>query len=202
MPGGDCNYCSFSTDQKDAIIITGKKEVKNYFSSYQFITSYQTSPTVKVICSGNDHRSWIDIIVSYKEILKDKSIFGKKYHHQYISKPLTKIEMISKTKDQVIAFNFGHKLNEIFIFGKSHKQFRINHYRIQVYSSFILLLKWAVQIQTIERFLPRQVALQGEIFELEIVLKCETNKTCPEIRVNWIPHQLSKYRDDSHTDKP
>ena len=41
------------------------------------------------------------------------------------------------------------------------------------------------------------MSLQGESYQLKAYFapKCETNETCPGLKVYWIPDQLNKYRD-------
>ena len=93
-----------------------------------FSTSYQTSPAITVIYSGNDHRSWIDVIISYSEIFKNisKSLFDKKYHYQTITKSTKVINTIPNATDQVVVFDFSNnRLNYISFHGKSHKTFKM-----------------------------------------------------------------------------
>ena len=59
-----------------------------------FTLSYQTSPLINIIYSGNDHRSWIDIVVSYNEIFKNMSLFDTKYLLQTISESQIKVNSL------------------------------------------------------------------------------------------------------------
>ena len=36
------------------------------------------------------------------------------------------------------------------------------------------------------------------IIQVGSVVNCSANKSCKKLKVSWIPHQLSKYKDDSH----
>ena len=113
-----------STDRMDAVFID-----KKFAHSYRrtFSTSYQTYHNVKIMYSGNDYRSWIDVIVSYNEIFENKSLLENKYHYQYISESHRTISMIPYTKDQILVFNIDKALNEIFLSLKSRREHRINN---------------------------------------------------------------------------
>ena len=192
----------FSTGLTDAVFIDGKTMQHRKFS-----TSYQTSPAITVIYSGNDHRSWIDVIISYNEIFrnKSKSLFDNKYHYQSITKSTTVINTIPNATDQVVVFDFGNILKDIIFYGKSYKTFKMikninNHKR--VYSNFNLLLMWGLHIQAIIPGSFNLVAFQGESLQLDPYLKCGASKSCPELKAFWIPYQLIKYRDEDLHNRP
>ena len=174
-----------------------------------FSTSYQTSPTVTVIYSGNDHRTWIDVIISYNEMFKNKSksLIDNKYHYQFITKSTKVINTIPNATDQVVVFDFSNRyqLNDISLNGKSHKTFKMikninNHKRI--YSIFNLLLRWGLNLHAIPGSLNPLMAFQGESLQLDPSLKCDASKICQELRVFWIPNQLIKYRDEDLLNRP
>ena len=157
----------------------------------KFSTNYHTSPTVTVIYSGNDHRSWIDVIILYNEIFrnKSKSLFDNKYHYQTITKSTTMINTIPNATNQVLAFDFGNILNDIIFHGKSYKTFKMiknikTHKR--VYSNFNLLLRWGLRLQAIIPGSSNLVVFQGESLQLDPYLKCKASKSCPELKAFWI----------------
>ena len=176
-----------------------------------FSSGYQTSPTVTVIYSGYDHRSWIDVMISYNEIFRDKakSIFDKNYHHQTITKSTTVIKTIPNATDQVVVFSFSNSVNDVIlsIHGKSYKTFKmIKNINIhnQVYSTFNLLLRWSLLLQSIIPGFNPLVALQGKFLQLNLDLysQCKVGKTCPVVKAFWIPEQLVKYRDEDLHNRP
>ena len=57
---------------------------ENLHLSVNFSTTYSSSPNIKVIFTGYDHQSWIDIFISYQDIFKDISSFDFKYFHKAI----------------------------------------------------------------------------------------------------------------------
>ena len=167
----------------------------------KFSTSYQTSPAITVIYSGNDHRSWIDVIISYNEIFrnKSKSLFDDKYHYQTVTKSTTVINTIPNATDQVVVFDFGGILSDIIFHGKSHKIFKMNkniNNHKRVYSNFHLMLRWGLHLQAIIPGSFNLVAFQGESLQLDPYLKCKASKSCPDLKAFWIPDQLIKYRDE------
>ena len=104
-----------------------------------FTVSYQTSPTIDIIYSGNDHRSWINIVVSYSEVFKDTSLFDNKYLIQTISESQIKaysdhaaINTMPDVTDQVLVFNMGdsptsNRQNRLLlrIEGRSYQSFKV-----------------------------------------------------------------------------
>ena len=172
-----------------------------------FSTSYQTSPTVTVIYSGNDHRTWIDVVISYNEIFKNisKSLFDNKYHYQIITKSTKVINTIPNAIDQVVVLDFSNRLNYISLNGKSHKTFKmitnINKHK-RVSTIFNLLLRWGLGLHAIPDSLNPLVAFQGESLQLDPYLKCKASKSCPELKAFWIPEQLNKYRDEDLHNRP
>ena len=178
----------------DAVFIGGKFITGEFARTYRrtFSTSYQTYHNVKIMYSGNDYRSWIDVIVSYDEIFKNESLLENKYHYQSISES-QRISMIPNAKDQMLVFNIGKRLNKISFILKSCKEFTI----INRSSIFNLELLWYVPLQAITDSVDRQIACQGKIFELKVNSECEANKTCPKLILYWIRDHLSKYKNDS-----
>ena len=182
----------------DSVFIDAKYQ-KMYLRKVS--SSYQASPTVKVVYSGRDHRSWIDVIILYTETFKNESLINNKYHYQSISMSGTMIKMISNSKDQVLVFNFDNRMKGITFNYKSHKEFRLMNStsdEIMIYSKYNLLLEFFLQLRTITGLLDRQVAFQGEAYELQLNLDCEESIACPEFKLHWNPDQLIKYKDDSH----
>ena len=157
-------------------------------------------PTVKVRYCGNDHRSWIDIIVLYKEM----SIHDEYYFHQSFSETTalsTTINTTPDVKDQVLVFSVGdsHSRNReknlyFLIHGKSYQIFELTSRSAPIN----LMLSWVVQFQPIPSALESLLSLQGESYQLKTNLYCNVNKGCPEVKIHWIPNQLSNYRDQSY----
>ena len=110
--------------------------------------------------------------------------------------------MIPKAEDHVMVFNFGKQLNNISFNLTSQKQFRmIKSINSNSHIGYNLYLRFSGNLETIAGSVERQVAFQGKTFELNQSLPlCESNETCPEIKVHWIPDQLSKFRDDSQNE--
>ena len=183
----------------DSVIIDGKHQ-RWYLRN--FSTSYQMSPTFQIVYSGRDHRSWIDVIVSYEETFENELLINNKYPYQSMSKSAPIIHLSSNSKDQVLAFNFGSRLKGINIYYKSLKKFRVMYsasHKIKAikHKSYNLLLNGYLHLPPTPGSLDRQIAFQGEGYELK--LYCEEVKTCPEFKLHLIPDQLIKYRDDSHS---
>ena len=148
-----------STDKMDVVFI-GRKSVKMF--PIPFYTTYQTYPKIKIIYSGNDYRSWIDVIVSYKEIFENKSLLENKYHYQYISGSYETISIIPYAKDQMLVFNFGKRVNKILFRLKSHKEYKMDN------TIFNLSLSCYFRFPVIQDSVDRQVAIQGGIFKFDI----------------------------------
>ena len=77
----------------------------------------------KVTFAGNEHRSWINIIVK-QQIFKDKLPFENKYLHQTISSSHGRISTMKDATDQVLVFSRQNHVN-LFMIGTSHQKFRI-----------------------------------------------------------------------------
>ena len=100
-----------------------------------------TAPTVKIKYCGNDHRSWIDIVVLHNKISGDVLLYDQNYFHQtfpvsesleVISKQSTNINTIPNMVDQVLVFNLGdsHLRNEekhhyFLIHGNTYQKFQL-----------------------------------------------------------------------------
>ena len=179
-----------------------------------FSVSYQTSPKVNVIYSGDDHRSWIDVVVLYisNENQKDISLFDKKYLLHTISESDLKVSLQHKTiintmpdvKDQVMVFKLGNSptINRqnisLRITGKSYQSFKMIKTIMEnefTYTNHNLLLRWDVLLQT-KAGSVNSLSLQGDSYQLEIYSACAQSKTCLGLDVYWIPNQLSDHRYD------
>ena len=171
-----------------------------------------TTPTVKVRYYGNDHRSWIDIIVLYKKMISDMSFYDQHYFHQHyfgqtfiesIAALSTTINTTPNVTDQVLVFSLNdlyfrnRKKNVHFlIHGKSYK----TNYKRFSNSPTNLMLSWEVQFQPIPNSPESLVSLQGESYQLKTYLYCNAKETCPKVKIHYIPNQLSNYRDESHNE--
>ena len=179
-----------------------------------FTLNYQTTPLINIIYSGNNHRSWIDIVVSYNKIFKDMSLFDTKYLLQTISESQIKanslhavINTIPDVTDQLLVFNMGdsstiNRQNEILlrIVGRSYQSFKMIKEILDkefTYNNLNLMLRWDVVLQAIPGSWD-SVSLQGHSQQIKIYSPCATTKTCLDLNVYWIPNQLSNYREDSH----
>ena len=183
-----------STDKMDAVFISDAISTGEYERMYHrtFSTSYQSYPNIKIMYSGNNYQSWIDIIVSYSEISNNNS-HQNKYYYQSISESDRTISMIPYAKDKLLVFNFDERLNEISVSLTSHKKFRMLHRS----NFFNFVLTFTVPLHVTQDSVDRQVACQGEIIELTVNSECKTSKNCPELTLYWIPDQLNKYKDYS-----
>ena len=169
-----------------------------------------TTPTVKVRYCVNDHRSWIDIIVLYKEMISDMSLYDQHYFHQQnfhhtSRKPAlsTAINTTPNVTDQVLVFSLNdsyfmsrRKNFHFLIHGKSYK---INYKRFSN-SPTNLMLSWEVQFQPIPNSPESLVSLQGESYQLHTYFYCNANEKCPKVKIHWFLNQLSNYRDESHNE--
>ena len=168
-----------------------------------FTVSYQTSPTINIIYSGNDHRSWIDIIMIYNEIYKDMSLFDSKYLIQTISESQIKahsqhaaINTMPDVTDQMLVFNMGDSPTS----NRQNRSFKMIKEILDnkcTYKDLNLMLRWDVVLQAIPNSW-NSVSLQGHSQQIKIYSQCATTKTCLNLNVYWIPNQLSNYREDSH----
>ena len=179
---------------------------ENIYLSVNFSAPYSSSPSIKVMFSGYDHRSWIHIFISYQELFKDMSSFDIKYLHKTIqwSNGL-KGNFIMNNKpngsDQVPVFipenPNGHvwKALDMTMTGKTDKIFSM---KIDIIMTFKFILWWNVQLKILPG-LQHLMSFQGEFPKIKAYFgqKCEINKTCLDLKVYWIPDQLSKYRDDA-----
>ena len=179
-----------------------------------FTVSYQTSPTIDIIYSGNDHRSWIDIVVSYEEIIKDILLFNNKYLFQTISGSQIKetslyaiINTMPEITDQVLVFNVGNSSTSnkqmrmlLRIGGRSYQSCKMIKKILDnefTYTDLNLMLRWDVVLQAIPDMW-NSVSLQGHSQQIKVSSQCATTKTCLDLNVYWIPNQLSIYRKDAH----
>ena len=216
------NFSSKTYDWNDRkiteTIITSKElfikspSKKNLHVSANFSATDLAAPTVKVKYCGNDHRSWIDIVVLHNEISGDVSL----YFHQtlsvsensyLISTLSTNINTIPNVKDQVLVFSLGDSYtrtgwkHHFLIHGKSYKKFQLIKKINDREGRFVPInfkLNWNVQFQPIPSSLESLLSLQGESYELGVYIYCNTNKKCQELKIHWVPNQLSNYKDDSH----
>ena len=184
---------------------------ENVHLSMNFSTSYTSSPNLKVSFSGNDYRSWIDIVVLYHKVVKDiYSLFDVKYllrtiHLSNDSGTHSIMNTLPNGGDQVLVFiadnpnNHAWKPLDMIITGKSYQTYEPLGDTEDFFAKIKLILWWNAQLQIVSG-LHSYISLQGESHQLEVYFtqKCETTKTCPRLKVYWIPNQLSKYKDDVH----
>ena len=180
---------------------------ENLFLSVNYSTTYSTSPNIKAIFTGYDHRSWIDIFISYKDIFKDNllDLFDKKYLYKTIQvsdnlEPNYIINTLPNSSDNVLIFlpdnpkNCGWNTLDMTIRGKSSQTF--NSWTSQFsFTATKITLWWNVQLQG--QLTPLySLSLQGDSHQLEahFVPKCGKNKPFPVLKIYWIPDQLTKYR--------
>ena len=179
---------------------------ENLHLAVNFSTTHSSSPNIKVIFSGYDHRSWIDIFISYQEMLKDISSFDFKYLHKtiHLSNGLEANSIMNykpNGSDQLLVFipdnpnSHVWKTLDMTIRGNSYKIMRI-HKNMQDHTLKIIFF-WNTQLKIIPG-LQYLMSLWGESHQLStyFIQKCKTNETCPRLKVYWIPDQLRKYRDD------
>ena len=173
---------------------------ENLKLSMKFSTTYSSNTNTKVLFFGYDHRSWIDIVILYQEIVKYiNSLFDIKYLHRTIhlsndSGTYSIMNTLPNGGDQVLVFiadnpnNHAWKLLDMIITGKSYKTYEsLDHTAYQL-AKTKLSLWWNAQLQRVSG-LHNYISLQGESHQLEVYFtqKCETKKTCP------VPDQLHKY---------
>ena len=181
---------------------------KNLYLSVNFSATYGFSPNIKIIFTGYDHRSWIDIFIAHQEIFKDISSFDMKYLHKtiHLSNSLEANSIMNykpNSSDQLLVFipdysNYSNrhvwKTLDMTITGNSYKILRSQFNYI-----FKQILQWSAQLKIVSglQFL---LSLQGESYQLKtyIAPKCETKEPCAGLKVYWIPDQLNKYRDSAH----
>ena len=176
-----------------------------------FSTSYSSSPNLKVSFSGNDYRSWIDIVVLYHKVVKDiSSLFDIEYLHRTIhlsndSGTYSIMNTLPNGGDQVLVFIADNPINhawkplDMIITGRSYQIYEPLDHTVHFNGKPKLILWWNAQLQIVSG-LHSYISLHGESHQLEVYFthKCQTNKTCPGLKVYWIPDQLSKYKDDVH----
>ena len=200
---------------KKQTLYTEKLAEENMYLLTKFSTTYSTSPNIKVVFYGNDHRSWIDIVVSYNEIFRDLSSFDIKYLHKIIqhSNSLDSnylVNTLPNVKDQVLVFIRDNPTNNMWENGTLDMTIRGNSYKIyrffpkntaelkRLAYAFVmmnLILRWNVKLQIVPG-LQYSMSLQGSFHQLQtnFVLNCKTNELCSPLKVYWIPDQLHKYR--------
>ena len=180
--------------------------MKNLHIFASFSGTYLTIPTTKVMFSGNEHRSWIDITIS-SQTLHTLRNPHQRFRHSLGLEQYAIINTVPNVTDQVLVFNLGDTSNSLqednmrlTIEGKSHQKFRMvktihdNHIR---YANFNLMLKWLVVFTKFSAS-DTLLSLQGESYQLKTHLHCKSKNTCPKLNVRWIPNQLNKYRDNKH----
>ena len=126
----------------------------------------------KVTFAGNEHRSWINIIVK-KQVFKDKLPFENKYLHQTISSSHGRIRTMPDATDQVLVFSRQNHV-KLSMIGISHQKFRIIKKlksNKMTHQFFNLLLKWSVTLLNIPGSLDSVVSLQGDSYQLKTYLR-------------------------------
>ena len=185
------------------------KETLNLYVKYS--TTYSFSPNIKVIFSGYDHRSWINIFISYQDILKDNSLCDNKYFHQIIQLSNdSEVNYITNTLanggDQVLVLlpdkvrSCVWKTLDLTITGKSSQVRKVIEFLPKgfIWITVKMNLWWNVHIHRLPAS-PYLVSLKGDShqFEANFVPKCDADKLLLRLNVYSIPGQLSTYRHDA-----